>query len=368
MALKNSFSSIFRNFFRGIDIPLFTTVVAICLFSIVDIYGIGGAHSQFFSKQLITVTLGVAALVFFSFFNYRYLKNYSLLVLVFYFIALGSLLLPFFFHSIRGVKSWIAVGGFTLEPAELMKLVLIVLMAKYFSQRHTYISDYRHIVVSGVYCLVPALITLVQPDLGSAVIMVIIWLGMLLAAGINKRHLSVLVVLALVAAVAGWMFVLKPYQKVRVESFLNPYSDPRGSGYNLIQSKIAIGAGYWLGSGLGNGPQTKNGFLPEPYNDFAFAATADQFGLLGIGLVMAAVVFLISRILIVGQHASSNFAKLFSIGLVIMIAAHAIIGAAVNIGLVPVTGIPFPFISYGGSNLLALMTGIGIIESIKRYG
>lgn len=368
MELKRSFSNIFRNFFRGIDVPLFATVVAISLFSIIDIYGIGGLRSQYFPKQLVTVSAGLVALVSFSYFNYRYLKNYSLLVFAFYVIALGLLTLPFLFHSIRGVKSWIALGGFTLEPAELMKLVLIVLMAKYFSQRHTFISDYRHIVVSGVYCLVPALITLVQPDLGSAVVILAIWFGMLLAAGINKRHLFVLIALALIAATAGWMFVLKPYQKVRIESFLNPYNDPRGSGYNLIQSKIAIGAGYWFGGGLGNGSQTKNGFLPEPYNDFVFAATADQFGLVGIGVIMAAIMYLVYRILAIGEYASSNFAKLFTLGLTIMIVTHAIIGAAVNIGLMPVTGIPFPFISYGGSNLLALMSGIGIVESIKRYG
>jgi rod shape determining protein RodA len=151
-------------------------------------------------------------------------------------------------------------------------------------------------------------------------------------------------------------------------SFLDPASDPHGSGYNLIQSKIAIGNGHWLGSGWGNGPQTRNGFLPEPYNDFVFAATADQFGLLGVSAVLAAILFVLSRILKIGQRAASNFGKLFTLGLVIFIATHTVIASAVNIGLMPVTGIPFPFLAYGGSSLISFMIAIGIAQSIKRYG
>ena len=368
MELRRSFSSISRNYFQGIDRPLFATVVALLLFSIFNIYGIGGSQNPYFVKQIILVAVGIAAMSLFSFFNYRYLKNYSLLVFSFYVLALALLAMPFLFHSIRGVKSWIVIAGFTVEPVELMKLVLIVLMAKYFSQRHAHINDWRHVAVSGVYCLVPAAITLIQPDLGSAMIIFFIWLGMLLTAGINKRHLAVLLALVACSAVAGWFFVLKPYQKVRIVSFLNPASDPRGSGYNLIQSRIAIGAGHWFGSGWGNGPQTQNGFLPEPYNDFVFAATADQFGLFGIAAVLGAILFIISRIIVIGERAASNFGKLFALGLTILIATHAFIGAAVNVGLMPVTGIPFPFLSYGGSNLMLLMVGIGILQSIKRYG
>lgn len=367
MALKRNFSNFFRRYGSGIDIPLLATVVALCLFSVINLFGIGGGHSLVI-RQAIFIGIGLILMGILSFFNYRYLKNSSMLVLVFYIGAVLFLIAPAFFPSIRGVRSWVVLGGLTFEPAELMKLILIVLMAKYFSQRHTLINDFRHVLISGVYCLVPAFITLIQPDLGSAIIISLIWLGMLLAAGINTRHLFILVIIGLVAASAGWLFVLKPYQKVRVISFLHPMSDPRGSGYNLIQSKIAIGNGHIFGSGWGNGPQTKNNFLPEPYNDFIFAATADQFGLLGISAVMAAVLFILSRILRIGLRAASNFGKLFALGLVIFIAAHTVIAAAVNVGLMPVTGIPFPFLSYGGSSLISFMMGVGIIQSIKRYG
>jgi rod shape determining protein RodA len=359
---------ILQSYLSGIDRPLFATVVALCLFSIIDIYGIGGTQNPYFHKQIVFAILGVALMAMFSFFNYRYLKNNSLAVFAVYIISVVLVLMPFFFPSIRGVRSWIAIGGLTLEPAELAKLSLIVLMAKYFSQRHIHINDYRHIIVSGLYCMIPIGITLVQPDLGSAIIMFFIWIGMLVAVGLNKRQLFVLALLLMVVGTIGWTAVLKPYQKVRVVSFLNPGSDPRGNGYNLIQSKIAIGAGHWFGSGWRNGPQTTNGFLPEPYNDFVFASTADQFGLVGVGIIMAAIMFIISRIIHIGERASSNFGRLFAIGLTIVLASHAIVGAGVNLGLMPVTGIPFPFISYGGSNLMSLLIGLGILQSVKRYG
>src|SRR3989338_1525459 len=361
MELKRGFSNTTKQIFWGIDVPLFAATAALCVFGILNIYGIGG-NSFFFNKQLISVAIGLAAMIIFSFFNYRYLKNYSLVVFVFYIAGLLFLMSLFLFPATRGVQSWISIGALSFEPAELMKLVLIVLMAKYFSQRHAHINDYRHVVVSGLYCLVPAVITLAQPDLGSAMIIVIIWLGMILAAGINKRHLFILFILGLIVATAGWLFVLKPYQKVRIESFLNPDKDAQGSGYNLIQSKIAIGAGGLFGHGWGEGPQSSNGFLPEPYNDFIFASVADQFGLVGTGAVLAAVLF------VIGRRATSNFGKLFALGMAILISAHVIIAAGVNVGLMPVTGLPFPFISYGGSNMLAIMIGLGILQSIKRYG
>lgn len=368
MGLKRGFNSTIRQYLTGIDRPLFATVVALCLFSLVDLYGIGGTQNPYFGKQVIFVILGIVMMGIFSFFNYRYLKNNSLAVFALYIISIALLLMPFLFHSIRGVRSWIAIGGLTFEPAEFIKLVLVIIMAKYFSQRHIHINDYRHIIVSGLYCMIPIGITLIQPDLGSAAIMFFVWIGMLVAIGLNRRQLFVLAMLLLIVGTVGWTFALKPYQKVRVVSFLNPGSDPHGSGYNLIQSKIAIGAGHWFGSGWGKGPQTSNGFLPEPYNDFVFASTADQFGLFGIGAIIAAIIFLISRIMHIAERATSNFGRLFAVGLAIIIATHAIVGSGVDLGLLPVTGIPFPFISYGGSSLWALLIGLGILQSIKRYG
>ncbi|MBI2062428.1 MAG: rod shape-determining protein RodA [Candidatus Yanofskybacteria bacterium] len=367
MAPRKSFRNSIRSYFKEIDFPLFAAIAAISLFSILNMYGIGGLGS-IFTKQIIFVAIGLIVMVLFSFFNYRYLKNYSFPVLLFYFISIFLLFLTFYSRSVRGVNAWIVLGQFTFEPAELAKLMLIVLMAKYFSQRHVHVNQFRHILISGIYYGVPVLVILAQPDLGSAIIFSLIWISILAAVGINKKHLFLLIALATVVSYGSWMFVLKPYQKDRLSAFINPGNDPRGSGYNLIQSKIAIGSGYWFGNGLGKGSQTTLGFLPESHNDFVFAATAEQFGFVGISLVMAVILFIVYRILAIGRATVSNFGKIFSIGMAAFIFSHALIGASVNIGLMPVTGIPFPFLSYGGSYLISIMTGLGILQSIKRYG
>ena len=333
-----------------------------------NLLGIAGSGSLLFKKQIIFIVIGLFLMIALSFFNYRYLKNYSLPVLGFYFISVFLLILPFYSRSVRGTNSWIIFGNLTFEPVELAKLMLVVLMAKYFSQRHIHINDFRHIIVAGIYFSLPFAVIFLQPDLGSSMIFLAIWLGMLLAAGINKRHLFLIISVGVIVGYSAWLFILQPYQKTRLTSFLNPYNDPKGSGYNIIQSKIAIGSGYIFGNGFGKGSQSNYGFLPEPHNDFAFAAFAEQFGFAGISVVMALVLVIISRILYIGSRTISNFGKLFSVGLTVFIGSHVFISAGVNVGLLPVTGLSFPFLSYGGSNLISLMIGLGTLQSIKRYG
>src|SRR3989344_1614575 len=208
-------------------------------------YGIEGFGSIFI-KHAVFMAIGLGVMTLLSFFNYRYLKNYSLPVLLFYFFSILLLILTFYSRSVRGVNAWIVLGQFTFEPAELAKLMLIIIMAKYFSQRHIHINQFRHVLISGIYFGIPVLIILAQPDLGSAIIFSLIWISILAAIGISKSHFFLLIILAIVVSYGSWMFVLKPYQKDRLFTFINPGNDPRGSGYNLIQSKIAIGSGYWF--------------------------------------------------------------------------------------------------------------------------
>ena len=209
MAPRKSFKNSISNYFKEIDLPLFAAIAAISLFSILNMYGIEGFGS-FFTKQVIFVTVGLGVMVLLSFFNYRYLKNYSFPVLLLYFISVFLLLLTFYSRSVRGVNAWIVLGQFTFEPAELAKLMLIVLMAKYFSQRHVHVNQLKHILISGIYFGIPVLIILVQPDLGSAIIFSLIWISILVAVGINKKHLFLLAVLAVMISYGSWMFVLRP--------------------------------------------------------------------------------------------------------------------------------------------------------------
>lgn len=368
MEHRSDFRNTIRNYFSEIDTPLFAAVAAISLLGALNLWGVSGADSLLFKKQMVFIAVGLFTAVLFSFFNYRYLKNYSLPVLGLYFVSIFLLLLTFYSQSVRGVNSWIILGSLTFEPVELAKLMLIILMAKYFSQRHIQINDPRHIIVAGIYFSLPFAIIFLQPDLGSSIIFLAIWMGMLMAAGINKRHLFMIISAGVLVGYSMWLFALQPYQKIRITSFLNPYGDPRGSGYNIIQSRIAIGSGYLWGSGLGKGSQSNSGFLPEPHNDFAFAALAEQLGFAGASTVMAMILFIVSRILRVGSRAASNFGKLFSVGFAVFVGSHVLISAGVNTGLLPVTGLSFPFLSYGGSQLISLMIGLGILQSIKRYG
>jgi rod shape determining protein RodA len=333
-----------------------------------NLYGIGGADHSLFRKQLVLASVGIGVMLVVSTLNYRYLKNWTVPVLAFYGVSVALLLSTLWFSEIRNIRAWIVIGGFQFEPSELMKLALVILMAKYFSQRHVHIRQFRHIVVSGLYCALPAAIVLLQPDLGSAAIIMIVWIVMLLSVGINRRHLFLLATAALIAVYAAWIWGLAPYQKDRILAFVDPYKDPTGYGYHIIQSRTAIGSGGLWGRGLGEGSQATLGYLPEPYSDFAFAALAEQFGLAGAAGVIGLMGFIVWRSLRIGRHAENNFARLFCVGVATVIAAHVFISASVNIGLLPITGIPFSLLSYGGSHLLSLMIALGIVQSIHRHG
>jgi rod shape determining protein RodA len=368
MAHKKNFKNIIRDYFLEIDMVLFATVVAISLLGAFNLWGIAGSDSLFFKKQILFIFFGLFIMILLSFLNYRFLKNYSFPALILYFVSIFLLILTFYSRSIRGVNSWIILGSLTFEPVELAKITIIILLSKYFSQRHVYVNDFRYLLIAGIYFSLPFIIIFLQPDLGSSIILLLIWLGMLISAGLNKRYIFLIIFMGIIVGYLTWLFALQPYQKIRIITFLNPYNDPRGSGYNIIQSKVAIGSGYLFGNGFGRGSQSQGGFLPEPYNDFVFAAFIEQFGFVGISIVMILILILISRILYIGSRSISNFGKLFSIGLTILIASHIFISAGVNLGLLPVTGLSFTFLSYGGSHLISVMVGLGILQSIKRYG
>lgn len=356
-----------RSYLREIDLPLLSVIVVISAVSLINIYGIAGKH-YLFNKQATLLVIGFSVMIFLSFFNYRYLKNYSMPVLALYIFSLFLLGLTFYSRSIRGTNSWIIFGNLTFEPTELVKLFLIILLAKYFSQKHVHIYQFSHIIASGLYFIAPVFFIINQPDLGSTIILALIWGSLLVAAGISRKHLFVILIIVAVVVLGSWNFMLKPYQKTRIISFLDQDKDPLGSGYNLIQSKIAIGSGFWFGNGLGNGSQVNLGFLPEPHNDFIFATFIEQFGFVGAVIILGLFLFLVYRILSIGASITTNFGKLFSMGLAVFIFSHVFVSAGVNVGLLPVTGLPFPFLSSGGSNLISIMAGLGILQSIKRYG
>ncbi len=354
--------------FVGMDVPLLITVVVVGCVAALNLYGIGGADHTLFRRQIVLAAVGIAVMVLVSMANYRALKDNSLSVLALYGLSLLLLTSTLFFSEIRNIRAWISIGGQQFEPSEIMKLGLVILLAKYFSQRHVHIGQFRHVLISGIYAAAPALVVLRQPDLGSAVILVIVWVVLLLCVGIRMRHFFLIIMTGLVGAYLAWIWALAPYQKERILAFINPYSDPTGYGYHIIQSQVAIGSGGVWGRGLGNGSQATLGFLPEPYNDFAFAALTEQFGLVGASAFLGMMGFIVWRVLRIGQNSSNNFARLLCIGVATVMGAHVVISVAVNTGLLPITGIPLSLLSYGGSHLLSTMIGLGFVQSVHRNG
>jgi rod shape determining protein RodA len=238
-------------------------------------------------------------------------------------------------------------------------------LAKYFSKRHVELYRIRHIVLSGVYAFIPSVLIFMQPEFGSVLIIIAIWIGILLVSGIRIRDFILLCLAFLVIFAGIWSFMLKPYQRERVFNYLAPQSDPLGEGWSQNQAIISIGSGGLFGKGIGNGSQTQYGFLPEPHTDFIFSAVAEELGLLGTTAIFALFGLLYWRILKIALDARSNFTRLFATGLALSIFVQMVINVGMNIGLLPVIGIPLPMVSYGGSNLLFTFIALGLLQNMK---
>jgi rod shape determining protein RodA len=327
---------------------------------------LGGESSYVFKQSL---WIGVAFGVFFllSTVDAQVFKKAGTLVWLFIF-GISLLLVVFLLgHTAKGATSWLNFGGFSLQPADPMKLVLILVFSKYLSRRHIEIANIKHIFITFAYFFIPFVLVFLQPDFGSAMILGAIWLGMMLVSGISKKHLLTLFAIGLVAFGVLWGFVFKPYQKARVINFVNPMADIRGSGYNVYQSVIAVGSGQVLGKGVGYGTQSRLSFLPEHKTDFIFAAFAEEWGLVGCIVLLACFGVVIWRILKIGMFGSSNFEILYALGIAIFFMSHIIVNIGMNIGVMPVTGIALPFMSYGGSHLITEFAALGILMSMRGY-
>ena len=354
--------------FKKLDWILIISAVFLAVIGLLTLYSSSLGRSDFsnFKKQIVFLGIGFFLMLLFSFFDFRGLKNSPYLILSFYFlclILLAGLLL--FAPEIRGARGWYKIGPVSLDPIELTKIILIILLAKYFSMRHVEMYKMRHIFLSGFYVLVPTVLIFLQPDLGSAMILIALWLAVLIISGIKLRHFVFLCLLGALIFSIGWFSFLEPYQKERIVSFIVPEVEPLGIGWSQQQSKIAIGSGGIFGKGLGKGSQTQYGFLSEPQTDFVFAAIAEEFGLLGVSILFFSFIIFIWRIIKIAVVASSNFFRLFASGFAIVLISQIFINIGMNIGILPIIGISLPLISYGGSSLIATFIGIGMAQSIR---
>lgn len=323
--------------------------------------------TPFFSHQLVWIAISFIAFFTLSYFDFRFLKRTDVLVIIFSTFSFLLLLLFIGGHISNGAKSWFSFGYFSFQPSDMMKLVVILMLAKYFSRRHVEIDNFKHILISGLYALIPFLLVFLQPDFGGAVIIFFIWFGMTLISGISRRHLLLVLGAGVIIFSLLWGFVFEPYQKARIINFVQPLSDIHGTGYNAYQSTIAVGSGQIFGKGVGFGTQSRLKFLPEYQTDFIFAAFVEEWGFVGAAILFLLLGLIIWRILHIALLGATNFEILFGVGLAIYFMSHFIINIGMNIGIIPVTGITLPFMSYGGSHLLTEFIGLGILMGMNRY-
>lgn len=350
--------------FGKVDYFLLIPVLIISFFSLATLSSFE-ANNIFFYKQIIWIIIGIPLFIFISKIDFSFLKN-TKAVIVFYGLAntlLASTLI--FGSSIKGSKAWLDFGFFSLQPVDFVKLSLIILLAKYFSKRHVEIKYIKHIIVSFFYTALPVGITLLQPDFGSAMVMLLIWFVMVAMSGLSKKHFFTMCVMGIITVAILWVSVFKPYQKERVLTFLDPLRDIRGSGYNVFQSEIAIGSGGLLGKGVGYGTQSRLNFLPEYRTDFIFAAYAEEWGLIGSIIFCALILTILLRILYISLNQNDNFLSLIGVGVFAWIFVHSTVNIGMNMGVMPVTGIPLPFMSYGGSHYISGCIALGIVASFN---
>ncbi len=324
-------------------------------------------RSVFFEKQIIWLLISFFIFFVFSFIDWRFLRRTDVVVTLF---LVNCLVLIFLFSLgkvVNGSKSWFNFGGFSFQPADISKLVLIIILAKYFSRRHILIRHLRHILVSGFYAFVIFLLVFLQPDFGSAMVIFFIWLGMVVVSGLSKKHLFALISVGILIFTLLWNFSFADYQKNRIKTFLNPMSDIRGAGYNAFQSVVAIGSGNLLGKGIGYGTQSRLNFLPEYQTDFIFAAFAEEWGMIGSVILLILYFLLLLKIIKMSFLGATNFEIFFGLGTAIYFLCHIFVNVGMNLGLMPITGITLPFMSYGGSHLLAEFSALGILVGMSKY-
>ncbi len=350
---------------RGVDLYILIPAILLSILALFTLASFGEVQTRFV-KQAVWVVLGIVSFFVINKVDLDFFKRRKT-TLTIYGLSIAALLLLFISgHVAKGAQSWIRLGFLSIQPTDPAKLALILLLAKYFSKRHIEISAFRHVFISGVYAGFLSLLVLLQPDFGSAVTMFCIWAGMVFVSGISKKHLTLLALAALLVAGGAWKYGFKEYQKQRIINFVHPLADTRGTGYNQYQAVIAVGSGQLVGKGVGYGTQSKLKFLPEYQTDFIFAAFAEEWGFLGVILVISLCGMILLRMLYLARRGQTNFDVLVITGVVMFFGVHMCINIGMNIGVMPVTGIPLPFMSYGGSHVLIEFIALGIVSNMAK--
>ncbi len=344
---------------KNFDFILFFGILLIIVFNIPIFLSIS---PEYIPQQSIHLLVGLGLFFLFSIIDYKIFKNFKIHL---YLFSLCFLALTFLLGNItRGAIRWIRIFNFSFQPSELTKPFFVLFFAAHAA--NVDLKNPKNFVINFLLFILPAFLIFIQPSFGNSIIIFLVWLVITLASGANKIYPFSILILVFLLSPIFWRF-LKEYQKQRILSFLSPQKDPLGAGYHLIQSIIAIGAGQFVGRGLGQGTQSHLQFLPERHTDFIFASFAEEFGFLGsLGLITVYFLILL-RILIIAQKAEDKFAVLVCLGVFSLLFSHLFINIGMNLGLLPITGITLPLFSAGGSSLISTLICLGLVESISCH-
>ncbi len=354
--------------FRRFDVVLLAAMGLLILLGLIVLYSSGIKAGPTVtqldtSKQIIYVGVGLLLFWIIARTDYNVLRNYSFVI---YIVMVGFLLLVEIFGATRlGATRWINLGFFQFQPSEFAKLALIIVLAKFFSDNYEKSDSFKYLLLSLLYLLPPLVLVLAQPDLGTALVLLMVWLAMALTTKLKMRYF-VLILTIIIISLPVIYPRLAPYQKQRIATFVNPTANPESTGYNVNQAIIAVGSGGLFGQGLSSGSQSQGNFLPSQHTDFIFAVLSEKLGFLGGFLCIFLYCVVIFRAIWIAKNSADRFGTLLAVGIATMFAFHVIVNVGMNIGLIPVTGIPLPFVSAGGTSMMISLISIAILESI--YG
>lgn len=326
-------------------------------------YGSGEIANSRFSRQSMAALAGLLFFIAFARLPYYVLRRYTYGV---YLVGVASLVwLSFSARIIRGTVSRLTLAGIQIQPSEYMKIALVMLLAYLLTQRQA--LTLRWLALSALVVAAPVISVGLEPDLGMAMLLLLLWALLLIWQGLSWRRVGVLAVVALLISAAGWHYLLFDYQKARILTFIHPAYDPLGAGYNVTQSIVALGSGRIAGRGLGHGPQSQLHFLPEQHTDFIFASLGEELGFVGVTVVSILYGVLLWRVLTTARLTRDPFGQALCVGVFIVMFISFVVSAGMNMGLLPVTGIPLPLISYGGSNLVSTLILLGVVQSVRTH-
>lgn len=357
----------FLSSYKKIDWLLFSAVLFLNLFGLAAIFsldrGQGLVAYPFLKKQLIAVAIGIFLVAITMRIQYTLFRSVSTILYIASLVLLIGVLI--FGHTIRGTRGWFVVGGFSFQPVEFAKVALIIHLAHFFARYRDHFRTWWSLVGSGIIVLIPVTLVLFQPDAGSALLLIATWIVMLLVAGVRRVHVTFFTMVSIIFVIVAWFFLFAPYQKDRIRTFFDPTGDPLGRGYNVSQSIIAVGSGGIAGKGLGAGSQSQLRFLPEARTDFIFASLGEELGFIGVGTILTLLAIIWYRIMILTRTTPDDFGIFMVMGFLTVHTLQSFINIGMNIGVLPVTGIVLPFVSYGGSAIIFTYFLLGIILSIS---